>query len=250
MKRLLYTAFIISSLNAVAQEKGPYCSISVTLHHPTPDYSDYFTLYSYSLDQEVHHGAFHADSLDSTIMEISLLVGDSLVYHGGWIGSALCSTPDEVEDVDGVLTILEGELVPITTAKIISSSPDWDYSVSQDAVIRSSCLLEIKAVYAANPKSHFVRVSFVEPTPPVLSVPDDITKDIHMILTDNANTLFIEADENAILNATIYSLSGQLVQKATIEGQQNLDISSFPKGCYIVNVSDETGAEKRMKFVK
>lgn len=250
MKHLLYIAFIITSLNSVAQEKGPICSIFCTLTHTNgSNPSDHFSVYSYALNHKVFSGAFHVDPLDSTVMVITLPIGDSLVYHGGWVDSGSCIAPDfEVEDVDGVLTILEGELVPITAVKTISTSPDWDYSIGQDAVIRSSCLLEIKAIYVSNPKSYLVRVEFVES--PILGIPEDITKDIYIVLTDNQNTLFIEVDENAILNTTIYSLSGQLVHKTTIEGQQNLDISSFPKGCYIVNVSDETGGEKRMKFIK
>jgi hypothetical protein len=249
MKQLLYIALIISSLNSVAQEKGPICSIAVTLHHPSPANSDYFSVYSYALNHRVFSGSFHADPLDSTIMVITLPIGDSLVYHGGWIDWEPCIAPDfEVEDVDGVLTILEGELVPITAVKTISTSPDWDYSIGQDAVIRTTSLLEIKAAYLPNPKSHFVRVTFVAPTLPVPEVPE-ISKDIYILLTDE-NTLFIEADEHSILNTVIYSLSGQLVEKRIIEGQQNLDISSFSKGCYIVQVTDETGAEKRLKFVK
>ena len=248
MKRLLYITFIITSLNGFSQEKGKICSISCSLHHPTPDHLDYFTVYSDALNQEVHNGAFHSNSLDATIFEISLPVGDSLVYHGGWVSWGPCATPHEVEDVNGVFTILEGDLVPITTVKTLSTNPDWEYSIGQDAVIRTSSLLEIKAVYLPNPKSHFVRVTFVAPTLPVPEVPD-ISKDIYILLTDE-NTLFIEADEHSILNTVIYSLSGQLVEKRIIEGQQNLDISSFSKGCYIVQVTDETGAEKRLKFVK
>jgi hypothetical protein len=188
------------------------------------------------------------DSLDPTTFEISLPVGDSLVYSGGWVDWGPCATPEEVEDVEGVLTILEGELVPITTVKTLSTSPDWEYSISQNAVIRTSSLLEIKAVYLPNPKSHFIRVTFVAPTLPVPEVPD-ISKDICIVLTDE-NTLFIEADEHSILNTVIYSLSGQLVEKRTIEGQQNLDISSLSKGYYIIQVTDQTGVEKRLKFVK
>jgi hypothetical protein len=41
-----------------------------------------------------------------------------------------------------------------------------------------------------------------------------------------------------------------LVEKRTIEGQQNLDISSLSKGYYIIQVTDQTGVEKRLKFVK
>jgi len=250
MKRLLYITFIIGSLNAFAQEKGPICSIFCTLTHTNgSNLPDHFSVYSLALNNKIVSGAFHPDPLDSTIFVITLPIGDSLVYHGGWTDWGPCISPDlEVENVDGVLTVLEGALFPITAVKTISSSPDWDYSISQDAVIRDSCLLEIKAVYVSNPKSYFIRVNFGEA--PALGVLENTTKDNYMILKNNGNTLFIEADENAVLNATIYSLSGQLVQKETIEGKQNLDISSFPKGCYIVNVSDENGTEKRMKFVK
>jgi hypothetical protein len=248
MKQLLYITFIITSLSGFSQEKGKICSISCSLRHPTPDYLDYFTVYSNALNQEVHNSAFQVDSLDATVFEISLPAGDSLVYHGGWVSWGPCATPHEVEDVDGVLTILEGESVPITTVKTLSTSPDWEYSIGQDAVIRTSSLLEIKAVYLSNSKSHFVRVTFVAPTLPVPGVPD-ISQDIYILLTDE-NTLFIEADEHSILNTVIYSLSGQLVEKRIIEGQQNLDISSLSKGYYIVQVTDETGAEKRLKFIR
>ena len=250
MKRLLYITFIISSLNVFAQEKGPICSIFCTLTHTNgPNLSDHFSVYSLALNNKIVSGAFHPDPLDSTIFVITLPIGDSLVYHGGWTDWGPCISPDlEVENVDGVLTVLEGVLFPITAVKTISSNPDWDYSISQDAVIRDSCLLEIKAVYVSNPKSYFIRVNFGEA--PALGVLENTTKEIYMILKDNGNTLFIEADENVVLNATIYSLSGQVIQKSSLQGSQEVDISNLPKGCYIARISSGIGLEKQLKFIK
>lgn len=173
-----------------------------------------------------------------------------MIYHTGLTDWGPCIAPDlEIEDVYGVISILEGEIFPVTTVKTISSSPDWDYSISQDAVIRTSCLLELKAAYIPNSKSHFVRVKFSDGSLDIPDAPNETSTD-YSIWLSNENTLTIKAVENSVLKVNLYSLSGQLVQEATIGGSQNIDISTLPKGCYMVLSSNKNGLEKRLKFVR
>ena len=248
MKNLTALIFIISSLTGFAQEKGAGFFSECTLNYAQPNGIVSFCIHEFQLNVLSFSGAFQLQLSDSIIYEITLPIGDSLTYAGSYsFGHALCSLI-ELEDMDSVILTVGGEPFSVVTEPINNSWGGSSYL--QRGIITEPCLIKIEATYSSlgHQKKHFLRVKFVEPTLPVPGVPD-ISKDIYILLTDE-NTLFIEADEHSILNTVIYSLSGQLVEKRIIEGQQNLDISSFSKGCYIVQVTDETGAEKRLKFVK
>ena len=251
MKQLLYIAFIITSLTSFSQEKGPICSSHCRLYHPTEwIYNDYYRLKGTNWNLHEFTGLFQADSIDSTITEITLILGDSLLYSAGWVDWGPCFHPDlELEDVEHVITVLEGE-VSVTAIRKESFSPDWDYTINQNATIRSSCFLELKGAHFSNPKSHFVRVKFVDPPAPEdqLDLPE-ITNDISMWL-NSENTLFVKTDETTVWNAELYSLSGQMIQKYRLEGSQTLDISTLPKGCYVAHVSSETGLKKQIRFIR
>lgn len=250
MKQLLYIAFIIYSATGFAQEKGPICNIGIRLRHENgTQLGDYLHISELNLSHSEPYGAFHQVSTtsDSLIYEITLPSGDSLSYHGSWAndGWGPCLVLPNPEQLDSVVEVLDGEPFPIVTTGTYTAA--MDYSLSQDAMIRTSCFFEIKAAYEQNPQSYFVRVNFLESSVGVAEEP--VTNDISMWLTDQ-NTLSVKTNENAILDLYLYSLSGQLVQRATIEGSQSIDISALPKGYYVLHASDQNGLERRLKFVK
>jgi hypothetical protein len=251
MKQLLYITFVIASLTGFSQEKGPICSSHCRLYHPTENiYNDYYRLKGNNWNLHEFTGLFQPDSIDSTITEITLIVGDSLLYSAGWTDWGPCFYPDlQLEDVEHVITVLEGE-VSVTAVREESFSPDWDYTINQEATIRSSCFLELKGAHFSNPKSHFVRVKFQDPPQPEtpLSLPE-ITNDISMWVK-NENTLTVKADQDVIWEINLYALSGQMIQKHALEGSQDLDISTLPKGCYVAHISSENGLKKQLKFIR
>lgn len=247
MKKLLYITFIITSLNGFSQEKKGICSSGFHLFHESGDDSipdDHFNLKGFSLSNPLYYGGFH---IDSTIYEVTLPFGDSLLYSAYWQADGMCETLMGSEIVDSIITILEGVPFPIIHEGYYGGFSY--FSLSQKAVIRNPCLFKIqKNIPGAN--SYFIRVKFQDPPIPEapLDLPE-ITND-YSIWLSNENMLSIKADENSLLDIHLYSLSGELVQEATIEGSQNLEISTLPKGCYIVHSSDKNGLEKRLKFVK
>lgn len=251
MKRLLVTIFIISSLTGFSQEKGPICSGGCSLFHPTDpllNSYDNFRLSGGSLDHVVFSGAFQADSItsDSLIYEITLVSGDSLIYSASWLndGGPCYIQTLEPEDTDSVVTILEGTPFPITIFEP-SGYSGFSFAISQKGIVRNSCLIQFKAAYLTNPQKTLVRVKFVDPT---LGIPD-ISNEFSLWLSGE-NKLSVKADQDAVWEMTLYSLSGQVIQKNNLEGSQDLDISNLPKGCYIARVSNGNGLEKQLKFIR
>jgi len=250
MKHLLYIAFMIFSFSAFAQEKGPICNIGCRLRHENgTQLGDYLQISELNLSHSEPYGAFYQvpTSSDSLIYEITLLLGDSLSYHGSWVndGAGPCLALPNPVQLDSVVEMLSGDPFPIVTTGTYLAATD--YSLSQDAMIRNSCFFEIKAAYEQNPQSYFVRVNFLESSVGVAEEP--VTNDISIWLSDQ-NTLSVKTNENVILDLHLYSLSGQLVQRTTIEGSQSVDISALPKGYYVLNASDQNGLERRWKFVR
>ena len=256
MKHLLFIIAIICSLTTSSQERGPICNVGCSfIHDDGTPFGDHLHLDGFYLSEPVCGGTFHLDSTnlsDSVIYEITLPFGDSLMYHGTWMndGWGPCLVLLHPEQLDSVVEILEGTPFPILSSGTYTN--EVDYSLSQDAVIRDSCFLKIRATYSNFSTPHFVRVKFLD-TP--LGIPDPademsaITNEISIWLS-NENTLAIKADENTLVDLNLYSISGQLVQHTIIEGTQNLDISALPKGCYIARSSAKNGLEARLKFVK
>ncbi len=254
MKRLLFITLIITSSTVFSQEKGPVCSKVCYLKHlneTLPD--DFYGLSGNGWNHHEFNGLFQADSTDSSIAVITLLTGDSLVYHGGWIDWGPCISPDlEVDDVTSVITIVEGEPFPVTAVKSTSNSPDWDYSISQDAVIRSSCLLGLKAplnMSSPTPKIHFVRVVFID-TPVEAGIPDELAVTDLSVWLSTENTLSVGANNDVKWDFCLYSLSGQVIQTSRQTGSQDVDVSQLSRGCYVAIVSSEDGVKKQLKFVR
>lgn len=247
MKTLTSLLYVACSL-AFSQEKGHYCSVSCQLYYPGGTYADHYAVHGYNLGDVSSGGMFQVDPSDSNIVEITIPYGDSLLYHGGWIAWGPCFPMTEPEDLDSVVTFVEGSAFPLTVAKHDSYSPDYDYIVTQDGIIRQSCLIRIKAAYLPDPKEHFVRVIVEEPV--VVEEPPVYTDEILFAWTDQ-QTLVVKKDAEAFrLNTAIYSLSGQLLQQSAAEGEQVFDIGSFQQGCYIVQTIDESGVKKQLKFVR
>lgn len=253
MKRLLYIAFIISSFSGFSQEKKGVCSAGCHLFRESGNDSipdDHFMLAGFSLDNPLYYGKFHLDSInlpDSTIYEVTLPFGDSILYSASWHADGMCYPMSGPEEVDSIVTILEGISFPITYEGYYGN-PGY-YSLSQHAYIRNACLIQIKA---ENPNAtpYLIRIKFSDPIPedPSLGLPE-IGNEISMWLS-NENTLTVKTDKDAVWEMNLYSLSGQMIQKSTLQGSQDVDVSNFPKGCYIACVSNGIGVEKQLKFVK
>lgn len=252
MKRLLYIAFIINSLTVFSQEKKGICSASCHLFHDNGgsyELNDHFSLNGFDLSHPLFYGTFQIDSTtwsDSLIYEITLTSGDSLLFSASWHADGMCYPLSSPEVVDSIVTILEG-----TSFQIIHTG-DFNtvyYSLSQKGTIKDPCLFKIQADYFSG-KPYFIRVKFQDPsqseTP--LDLPE-ITNDISMWLSGE-NTLSVKTDEDAVWEINLYSLSGQLLQKNTLQGSQDLDISKLPKGCYIARFSGENGLKKQVKFIR
>ncbi len=248
MKQLLYTAFICFSFNGFAQEpenKG-ICTASVQLFHESENDTipnDFFYLNGFFFANPLYSGSFMdiTNTSDSITYEITLPFGDSLLYHGGWMADGMCYGIDTAV-VNHILTVLEGEPFQITYGG------DYNplvYDVYQDGVIRNSCFIKIRKEH-----TYFFRIKFLDPPAPEnpLDLPE-ITNDLSMWL-NGENTLFVKTDETTVWNAEFYSLSGQIIQKYRLEGSQTLDISTFPKGCYVAHVSSENGLKKQLKFIR
>ncbi|WP_430405878.1 T9SS type A sorting domain-containing protein [Fluviicola sp.] len=247
MKRLLLTAFIITSLAGFSQEKKGICSAGFHLFHESGDDSipdDHFMLEGFSLDNPLYYGGFH---IDSTIYEVTLPFGDSLLYSAYWHVDGMCYPLVNSGIVDSIITILEG--VPFSIIHEGYYGNSVYYSLSQKAVIRNSCLFKIqKNVPGAT--AYFIRVKFQDPPIPEtpLDLPE-ITNEISMWLSSE-HTLSVKTDQDAVWDLNLYSLSGQMLQKKTLEGSQDVDVSDLPKGCYIARVSGENGLEKQLRFIK
>lgn len=204
----------------------------------------------FSLDNPLYYGEFHLDSInlpDSTIYEVTLPFGDSILYSASWHADGMCYPMSGPEEVDSIVTILEGISFPITYEGYYGNT--GYYSLSQHAYIRNACLIQIKA---ENPNAtpYLIRIKFSDQIPedPSLELPE-IENEISMWLS-NENTLSIKADQNAVWGMNLYSLSGQVIQKSTLQGSQEVDISNLPKGCYIARFHSEIGVEKQLKFIK
>ncbi|WP_341899655.1 T9SS type A sorting domain-containing protein [Fluviicola taffensis] len=247
MKRLLLTAFIITSLAGFSQEKKGICSASVQLFHDNGEVNssnDHFYLEGFSFNNPLYYGNFQVDSTalsDSLIYEITLPFGDSLLYSAGWIADGMCFGVDTAV-VNHLVTVLEGIPFPIAYAGYYS--PGY-FNLSQTGVITSECFFRIRKDH-----TYFIRVKFQDPPIPEtpLDLPE-ITNEISMWLSGE-NTLSVKTDQDAVWDLNLYSLSGQMLQKKTMEGSQDLDISNLPKGCYIARVSGENGLEKQLRFIK
>ena len=246
MKQLLYIAFIISSLTGFSQEKKGICSAAIQLFHDNGgDWSsnDHFYTNGFFYTKPLLYGIFQIDSTtwsDSLIYEITLPLGDSLQYSAYWTADGICNGIDTTA-VNHLVTILEGTPFPITYEGYYYYV--GYYSLSQKGIIRSASLFKIQM----NDYTHFIRVKFQDPPKP-LDLPE-ITNDISMWLSDE-NTLSVKADQDAVWDLNLYSLSGQMIRKNTLEGSQDLDVSNLPKGCYIAHVSSENGLEKQLRFIK
>jgi len=258
MKQLLYIIFIISSFTGFAQEKGPICTSTFGLSHyvGTADYDDYLII----SQGHVHiKGMFYIDSTvtDSTIYEIVLPAYDSLTYSGSWVndGWGACFTYMlETDETDSVAMVLSGPVFPITYNSN-NSNGLYVFNIQQNGVIHDPCLIQLQAPYPnhvyPNPcPKYFVRVKFQDPPEPEVPLNiKEVTNDISLWLS-NENTLTVKADKDAIWKMDLYSLSGQVIQKNQLEGSQDLDISSLSKGCYIARITNNTGIEKSLKFIK
>jgi hypothetical protein len=254
MKKLTPLIFALCSFAGLAQEKGPYCGVSCRISYPAGGWTDYYGVHGYTLNTAFQGGIFEADPSDSNTVVVSIPYGDFLVYRGEWVGRYVCFPEVDVEDVDSVVTLVEGPVFPLTTVRYDSYSPDYDYVVSQDGTIHHSCLIRIRAAYHPNAKDHFVRVIVEDPVtdedPVDAEEPPVYSNAIQFSLTGQ-QTLVVKKDaETFQLDVAIYSLSGQLLRRFAAEGEQVFDLSSFAQGCYIVQAIDENGVKAQLKFVR
>ena len=253
MKHLLYIAFIISSLTGFSQEKKGVCSAGCHLFRESGNDSivdDHFMLGGFDFINPLYYGGFHIDSTnlsDSTIYEVTLPFGDSILYSASWLADGMCVPLSGPEAVDSVVTILEGVPFPIIHEGYYGN-PGY-YSLSQKGFIRNPCLIQIKAEFGGS-TPHFIRIKFQDSisVDPSLGLPE-ITNEISIWLSGE-NTLSVKADQDAVWDMNLYSLSGQVIQKVTLEGSQSLDVSNLPKGCYIARVSSKNGLEKQLRFIR
>ena len=250
MKQLLYIIFIFNSLNTFSQyqEKKGICSASVQLFHKNgEDWSsnDHFWMDGFYSNNSSYYGNFLVDSTtwsDTLIYELTLPYGDSLQYTASWHADGLCITIDTAVE-NHIVDVLEGPVFPIAFEGYYS--PGY-YSISQKGYISDPCLFKIKKGY----HGYFFRVKFQdapEQEKP-LTVPQ-IINDISLWMSTE-NTLSVKAVEGCTWKLKVYAVSGELIRSNTLEGSQDLDVSSLPAGYYIAHIKDNIGNEKQVKFVK
>jgi hypothetical protein len=252
MKKLTTLIFIITSLTGFSQEKKGICAAGINLFHDSGNDSisdDHFNLNGFNLGTPLYYGSFLNVTTwsDSVTYEITLPFGDSLLYSAYWHADGMCFENVDSADVNSLISILEG--IPFSITHEGYYSTYFAYDISQKAVIRNACFFKIQRKnYPWN--TYFIRVKFQDPPLPEtpLDLPE-ITNDISMWLSSE-NTLSVKADQDAVWDIHFYSLSGQLIQQSVIEGSQSVDVSSFPKGCYIVCAKDQMGTDKRLNFVR
>lgn len=239
--------FILISLFGFAQdqEKKGICSASVQLFHNNGgdwNSNDHFWIDGFYSNNFSYYGNFQIDSTtwsDSIIYDLTLPFGDSLQYIAYWHADGMCYPIDTTVE-NHIVSVLEGTVFPITYDGYYS--PGY-YDISQEGYISHPCLFKIKK----GSKGYFFRVKFQE-APKPLVVPQ-IINDISLWMSAE-NTLSIYAVEGCTWNLEVYALSGELIHSNTMEGAQNLDVSSFPGGYYIAHIKDNIGNEKHVKFVK
>ncbi|WP_043023666.1 T9SS type A sorting domain-containing protein [Fluviicola taffensis] len=252
MKQLIIIAAILSSLNVFSQEKGMGNRSNVKFDHYIFDslgytgFSDYF--YYSDIDQNSigFSGSFKMNSLDTVFYEITLSTGDSLVYTGEWFSPYPPYFVSSLVNLDSVITVLSGIQFPISTNSGYDSY--FNSGFMQRGVIHNSCLLEISSAHIPDADKYYVRINFVDPPLNVIDLPINLS-DIKIYQKDELS-LFIEVEDNAQLNVKFLALSGQLISETTLEGSNNLNISSFSQGYYIIQVKDSNGAEKQLKFIR
>lgn len=251
MKRLLYITFIISSFSGFSQEKKGVCAAGINLYHYSGNDSisdDHFNLNGFYLTNPLYYGSFINSTTwsDSVTYEITLPFGDSLLYSAYWHADGPCNSLDSA-DVNSLVTFLDG------TPFLITHKGDYfsyfSYHISQEGIIKNPCFFKIQRLDIPD-RLYFIRVNFLDPPQPEapLDLPE-ITNDLSLWLSSE-NTLTVKADEDAVWEMNLYSLSGQVIQKSTLQGSQEVDVSNLPKGCYIARISNGIGAEKQLKFVK
>lgn len=246
MKQLLYIIFIFSSLNTFSQEQKGICSASVRFYHESGNdtvQNDHFYVNGFSFTNPLYYGSFLdvTNSSDSTIYEITLPFGDSLLYSASWMADGMCYGIDTAV-VNHILTVLEGTPFPITIGGYYATGY---YNVYQNGVIRSSCFLKIQKEH-----TYYFRIKYLDPPQPELPLDlPEVTNDISLWLSSE-NTLSVKADKEVVWSINLYSLSGQMIQNNQMEGSQDLDISNLSKGCYIARISSENGLKKQVKFIK
>ena len=258
MRQSIYLIFILISLSGFSQDevKKGSCSSGCHLFHESGDASiqdDHFMLDGFYLNNPIYYGDFYIDSAanssDSTIYSITLPVGDSLVYSAYWISDGMCYYfgMTSADEVDSIFSILDG--VQVTVIHEGAFDIPGYYNLSQRAVIYNSCLIQIKRKgWGSTP--NLIRVNFQDPPQPEIPLEiSTVTDDISLWLS-NENTLTVKADQQAVWNLDLYSLAGQVIRKSTLEGSQDLDISNLSRGCYIARITNDTGIEKSLKFIK
>jgi hypothetical protein len=252
MKRSINLIFVLifSSLSGFSQdqEKKGICAASVQLFHNNGgdwNSNDHFWIDGFYSDNFSYYGNFQVDSTtwsDSLIYELTLPFGDSLQYTAYWRADGPCNFIDTAVQ-NHIVAVLEGPVFPITYEG--DYSPGY-YDLSQEGYISHPCLFKIKKGY----HGYFFRVKFQdapEQEQP-LTVPQ-IINDISLWMSAE-NTLSVKAVEGCTWKLKVYAFSGELIRSNTLEGSQNLDVSSFPAGYYIAHIKDNIGNEKHVKFVK
>lgn len=251
MKRLLYITFIITSLTGFSQEKKGTCSSLIQLYHNNANDSipdDHFATSGFTFDHAAYSGSWQVDTttwIDSLIYEVTIPFGDSLQYIAYWHADGMCYSVD-TGMVNHVVTVLEGTAFPIIYTGDFTS---LSYDLSQEGIIHDPCLFKIQRMDIPH-KQYFIRVKFLDlllPETP-LDLPE-VTNDISLWLSGE-NTLSVKADEDAVWEINLYSLSGQLIYHTTIEGENSIDVSTLSKGYFIACVTDQSGIEKSLKFVR
>ncbi|MNU65038.1 hypothetical protein D3C71_543270 [compost metagenome] len=243
MKRLLFITALINSISTFSQEKGAQCKseCSLTYHHGTE--TDLFQIKGFFFDLAQYTEAFEQSTQDTMSYEISINEGDSLIYNADFVFE-VCPGGIGQDDLDSVLLVLEGDPVPLTKGwNVTSYSGDHFW---QTGVIKSPGLFRFRDDYRNSPENtYLMRVTMKELATPEISINQD------WVLLSYENSLTIKtANETAVVSVTIYSLSGQLIRQALLEGTTALDLSALPKGCFIVHATDRNGIEKSLKFVK
>jgi hypothetical protein len=249
MKKLLIIIFVLGSLSTFSQENKGICSASVRFYHESGNdtvQDDHFYVNGFSFTNPLYYGSFLdvTNSSDSTIYEITLPFGDSLLYSASWMADGMCYGIDTAV-VNHILTVLEGTPFPITVGGYYA--PGY-YNVYQNGIIRSSCFLKIQKEY-----TYYLHIKYLDPPPPVEPEKPltlwEALNELYLWSKDE-NTISVKADDATIWEMNLYALSGQLLQKHQFQGSQDVDVSKLPKGCYIAGISPENGKNKQLRFIR
>ncbi|MGV3612642.1 MAG: T9SS type A sorting domain-containing protein [Fluviicola sp.] len=244
--KLSITLLIFSvPLLIFGQEKGiPGLGAHVEfIHHSA--LTDFLKIDNSQLDLVSSDGNFELIASDSVYYRITLEEGDSLNYTAYWRSGNTSDIPSD-QVADSVVMVVSGN--SFATDFYFGFDPGFSNASRKTewGVIRSSCLIQIEAIYTNDSPVTFLEVKFVDKD---LSQGNEITvNDLSATRTDVTN-LKISGTANLATELLLFNSSGQLVINQTLFEDQLVDISKLGSGIYMLQLQRNDGNRLQLKFV-